>query len=156
MSNPIGRPSVFTQQIADEICLRMTEGESLRQVCESAHIPSRSAIMRWLMSEDEMFAHFKDQYSRARDALMDYWGDQIIEISDDTSHDTITKINKKGEEFEAENTEWINRSRLRVDSRKWLMSKLAAKKYGDKQQIEHSANESMTAVLQVVAKDKKE
>lgn len=156
MAGNVGRPSIFSKEICEEIFDRMANhGQSLRIICKDDHMPERTTITRWLWSGNPEHEEFCVQYARAREALMDFYGDEIIEISDDSSRDTIIKKGRYGDEYEAENTEWINRSRLRVDSRKWLMSKIAGKKYGDKQQIEHSANENMTAILQVVSKDKK-
>ena len=53
--------------------------------------------------------------------------EDILEIADDTSRDTIDTENG-----EKANSEWISRSRLRVDARKWMLSKMMPKKYGDK------------------------
>lgn len=58
--------------------------------------------------------------------------DDIIAISDDSSKDTITKTARDGSEYDAPDNEWIQRSRLMVDSRKWLASKICPKLYGEK------------------------
>lgn len=92
-------------------------------------MPSKSAILKWLTEHPE----FVDQYARAREAQADHFAEEILEIADDASNDWMER---KGEGDEsggwALNGEHIQRSRLRVDSRKWLMSKMAPKKYGDK------------------------
>ena len=69
---------------------------------------------------------------------MEAMSDEILAIADDSTNDAMTITRRDGSESEVADNEWINRSRLRVDTRKWLMSKLAPKKYGDKQQVEHS------------------
>jgi len=123
-----GRPSKFSQKIADEICLRMADGESLNQILKGDGMPSRSMVMRWLR-QDEMF---RDNYTRAREDLLEHWSDHIVDIADDGSNDFMDRTDKDGEVIgELVNHEHITRSRLRVDTRKWLMSKLAPKKYGD-------------------------
>jgi hypothetical protein len=124
----MGRPSGFTQKLADRICNRIADGESLRSICAGKDMPSRTSVFKWLAARKE----FADQYARAREAQADLLAEEIIEIADDTSRDTITKENSDGSEYEVANTEWINRSRLRVDARKWMASKLAPKKYGEK------------------------
>jgi hypothetical protein len=83
-------------------------------------------------------AEFRDQYARAREIQADYWAEEIIEIADDGTNDYIEKENKDGSTYEAVNSEHINRSRLRVDTRKWLMARQAPKKYGDRLTAEHS------------------
>lgn len=129
-----GRPTSFTQKIADMICERLSDGESLRTICLSDDMPNRSTVFRWLA--DESRKEFRDQYARAREAQADFLADEILEIADDASHDTLIKTNPDGSDArETANSEWINRSRLRVDARKWLASKLAPKKYGDKVEL---------------------
>jgi len=83
---------------------------------------------------------FLPKYAGAREAQAELMSAEIIEIADETCSDT--RIVKKGDlEIEVADNEWINRSRLRVDTRKWLMSKLAPKKYGDKIQQEVSGKD---------------
>lgn len=123
----IGRPSSFTQKMADRICARIADGESLRSICAGKDMPSRTSVFKWL-AEHRSFA---DQYARAREAQADTLADQILEIADDSTRDTIET--ESGPRADAE---WIARSRLRVDARKWLASKMAPKKYGEKIDID--------------------
>lgn len=85
---------------------------------------------------------------------MEHYADEILEIADDGQNDWMERESKNGEVFEVENHEVLNRSRLRVDARKWLMSKLAPKKYGDVQKLEHSGpgGEPLQAVMQIIKK----
>lgn len=85
---------------------------------------SLDSVHRWIKESDENY----EKYARAREQQADLLVDQIIEIADDTTHDTI--VNDKGEEFE--NREWVNRSKLRIEARKWKAAKLKPKVYGDK------------------------
>lgn len=126
---PAGRPSKFTEKLALTICWRMSEGESLRQICRDPQMPSASTVHKWVLQKPE----FAEQYARAREMLMEHWADEIIEIADDGSNDWMEKQNADGETIaEVVNHEHIQRSRVRIDTRKWLMSKLAPKRYGDK------------------------
>lgn len=90
-------------------------------------MPDKSTVMRWLAKYPE----FRDQYAGAREAQADYYAEEILEIADDGSNDWMER--KRGDEtIEVENHEVLNRSRLRVDTRKWLMARMSPKKYGDK------------------------
>lgn len=122
-AKPVGRPSKFTQVLADAICDRIAEGESLRAICIDSDMPNRSTVFLWLANSKD----FSDQYARAREAQADKYVEEIIEISDDGTNDTYTT--EKGEEV---NHDVIARSRLRVDARKWVAARLAPKKYGDR------------------------
>lgn len=130
----IGRPPmVLSDELRMTICLRTAEGESMRSICRDPEMPSRSRVQKELV-ENSAFA---DQYARARELLYACWADEILEISDDGTTDYITKVGRNGHEYEAVDQEHIQRSRLRVDSRKWLLSKLLPKTFGDKVQHDH-------------------
>jgi hypothetical protein len=129
-----GRPSSFTQKTADLICALLSEGQSLRRICESASMPSKQTVLKWLASPER--AEFLAQYARAREEQADFYAEEIIEISDETSHDT--KLDGDGNE--RQDTEWISRSKLRVNTRQWLMARMAPKKYGDKITTELKGN----------------
>lgn len=86
-------------------------------------MPARSSVMVWIFKNKE----FADMYAQAREQQADFYFEEILEISDNTGGDTY--IDEKGRErIDHEN---INRSRLRVDTRKWVIARLAPKKYGD-------------------------
>lgn len=133
----------FTQVIADAICERIADGESLRSICRDESMPAKSTVFKWLANVKD----FADQYARAREAQADTLADEILEIADETSHDTIV-TEKNGEQ---PNSEWITRSRLRVDARKWLASKMAPKKYGDK--ITHAGDPNSPVELVLKGSD---
>jgi hypothetical protein len=122
------RPSDYAPEVTAQICERMGLGESLREICRDETMPDKSTVMRWLAR----YSEFRDQYACARDTQADYYAEEILEIADDGSNDWMERKNKDGSTYEVENHEVLNRSRLRVDTRKWLMARMAPKKYGDK------------------------
>jgi hypothetical protein len=109
-----GRPSDFTPAIADAICGRLAEGESLRAICADEAMPAQGAVFRWLGAHEA----FRGQYARAREAQADAYADAVVQIADEATNAAI--------------------ARLQVDARKWAASKLAPKKYGDKVVQEHT------------------
>lgn len=139
----IGRPSSFTAALAETICSRLSAGESLRAICRDEHMPSQSMVFRWLESNEP----FREQYVRAREAQADTLVDEILEISDDGSNDWMVREGKDGESLGWQiNGEHVQRSRLRVDSRKWFASKVAPKKYGDKLELAGDRDNPLTVV----------
>jgi hypothetical protein len=131
----MGRPTKFSQSLADTICRRLADGESLRGICEDEIIPSKTTIMRWLA--DEQYVAFRDQYARAREAQADALVEECLEIADDGTNDWMERRSEaeKGAGISngwVLNGEHVQRSRLRVDTRKWWAARLAPKKYGDK------------------------
>ena len=125
-TNKPGRPSSFDQKTADLICARLADGESLRSVCRDESMPHVSTVLRWIA--DDKHKQFREQYAHAREAGLEQMADEILEIADETSRDT--SYNRNGDEIA--NNEWIQRSKLRVDARKWILSKQLPKKYGDR------------------------
>jgi hypothetical protein len=105
-----GNEPVYTPELAEEICSRLASGESLIQICQAAHMPSDTAVRFWAIDDRDGFA---SRYAQAREALMDHWAEEIVVIADDQTAEP-------------------NDRRVRVDTRKWLMSKLAYRRYGDK------------------------
>lgn len=124
-----GRPSGYTEEIADEICERLANGESLRAICAGEGKPSQSMVFRWLQANEG----FRERYARAREAQADVLADESIDIADDATNDwmEINAADERGEKYRL-NGEHVQRSRLRIDTRKWFASKLAPKKYGEK------------------------
>jgi hypothetical protein len=120
-----GRPTKHSAGLASHICALLAEGKSLREICRDENMPAESTVRLWVVDDRDGFSA---QYARAREAQADYWAEQIVEIADDGSNDTYT--DKDGNE--RTDQEVIARSRLRVDTRKWLMARMAPKRYGDK------------------------
>jgi hypothetical protein len=124
--HPGGRPSKYSIELAHEICkVIASSSESLQRMCnERDHWPDRPTIFTWLNKHEE----FRNMYTKAKQDQVSAYVDDIVEISDHAASDTI--LDSKGNEIE--NREWVNRSRLRVDTRKWLASKLVPRLYGDR------------------------
>ncbi len=123
-----GRPSLYTEALAAKFCRRLTEGETLRAICRDPVMPDKATILRWLA--DKKKAEFRDQYAHAREMQADALFDEALEIGDDASGDWM--VDKDGKK--TLDHEHVQRSRLRVDTRKWAAGKLAPKRYGDKLQ----------------------
>jgi len=136
------RPSSFSQYLADELCDKLAAGQSLKAICANdAGLPSERSIYRWLA--DEANEAFRQQYARAREAQADAIFEEILEIADDGSNDWMSNNEPEDPGYRL-NGEHVQRSRLRVDARKWMAGKLAPKKYGDKLIAEHSGDVSVT------------
>lgn len=115
---------MYTQEIADRICAELEEGRSLRSICEAEGMPSEALVRKWAANDTE---GFYAQYARAREIGYEKMAEEIIEISDDGSRDYMKVGDRDVPDYDH-----IQRSKLRVDTRKWLLSKMLPKKYGDK------------------------
>lgn len=123
-------PVFITPDIRDEILERLSQGESLRSVCRGDTMPDEAAV-RKLALKDEIFG---PQYTHARELGYLAMADEMLEISDDGSNDWMLRVDPKNPGYDL-NGEHIQRSRQRVDTRKWLLSKCLPKIYGDKVEL---------------------
>jgi hypothetical protein len=128
----VGRPSIFSQAIADKICHRMAEGKSLRRICRDPRMPSRSVVHQWLKTNQK----FREDYEWARRMLLDGLADDIIDIADDATHDFVEREGPNGERVVVVDLERIKRDRFRVGQRKWALSKLLPRKYGRSSELD--------------------
>ena len=128
-----GRPSMFSVALAELICFRLADGESLREICQRQDMPASRAVYQWLARGEREphtdYGNFLMMYSRAREFQQDKFAEEMLEIADDARNDYIEKFRQNGERYFAFDAENVQRSRLRIDARKWLMSKLSPKKY---------------------------
>jgi hypothetical protein len=108
-------------------------GESLTSICKVKKYPSKPAVLRWLIRYDD----FRTQYTQARELQQEIFLDEIVDIADDVDNDWV-RSEGRDDQF---NHEHVNRSRLRIDTRKWVMERMAPKKYSVKQQIDHLSSD---------------
>jgi hypothetical protein len=128
-----GRPTLYSDEIGTLICERLAAGETLRTICWDETLPSESTVRRWALDE----AHpFSAQYARARIIGYHTMADEVLDVADDGRNDWVERRKEDGSTYVALNGENIQRSRLRVDTRKWLLSKALPKIYGDKTIVE--------------------
>lgn len=139
MPKKTGRPTKYTQELGDEICERLSMGVSLRSVCNADDMPHVRTVFRWLR-KDEEFCH---QYTRAKQESADSLVDEMLDISDDARNDWMERRGENSEGYEL-NGEHVQRTRLRIETRKWLASKLKPKKYGDRVTNVHEGTLSLS------------
>ena len=122
-----GRPSSYTEQMANLICIRLAEGESLNKICKEDGMPDKATVFRWLGAE----ASFCDKYARARELQAETQFDELIDIVDQPPELSYV-TDKNGElveiKFDSSYVAWM---KLRVDTRKWTAARMAPKKYGE-------------------------
>jgi hypothetical protein len=116
----IGRPSSYSTEMADAICKKVSQGQALLHVCEEDGFPSPSTVFRWLNEREE----FRNKYARAREIQIERMALDALRIADDPNEDPQSR-------------------RVRVDTRKWILSKWAPKKYGDKLEVEQTGEQTI-------------
>lgn len=123
----VGAPTTFTQHIANVICMRIAEGESLREIVKTEGMPDRTTVYDWLLRHED-FAH---QYTRAREEQADTLADEILAIADEDPEVDYIR-DKHGNVIDIKiDSGYVAYQRQRIDSRKWIAMKLKPKKYAD-------------------------
>jgi len=113
--NKGGRPAIYTDELADEICRRIAEGQSLRRILFDDHMPCKDTVRKWLNENGGFLA----KYARAREDQAEALFDEALDIA--REHEDPAK------------------ARVVIDTFKWAAGKLKPKKYGDK--IEHTVQQ---------------
>lgn len=114
----VGRPSSYSTEMVDAICAKVAAGQALLHVCEEEGFPSPPTVFRWLNEREE----FRNKYARAREIQIERMALDALAIADDPNEDAQSR-------------------RVRVDTRKWILSKWAPKKYGDKLEVEQTGEQ---------------
>ena len=121
---------MVSQKQRDMVLASLAQGKTLRQSCREADVSEPTSILD-IVRSDEVYA---THYARAREQGYQLMADDILDIADDSQHDKyVDKDGKTKTDQEA-----VNRSRLMVDSRKWLLAKALPKVYGDRLDLTHS------------------
>lgn len=124
----------YTPEIGDKICAEIADGKSVRRVCELEGMPHRTTVFRWLRE----FPEFQKQYTLATEARADAFVEETIDIADDGSNDWMDANEPDNPGYKL-NGEHIQRSKLRIDTRKWNAARMKPKKYGDKVDLTHAS-----------------
>jgi hypothetical protein len=132
----MGRPSVYSEEVANDICIRIALGESLRRICMEDKMPAQSSVYEWLLR----YADFSEKYARARELQAETQFDELTDIVDQHP-DLAHVIDKNGElvevKFDSSYVQWM---KLRVDTRKWTAARMAPKKYAEYKQPEEKVD----------------
>lgn len=120
----VGRPTKYTQELADKICEQLALGKSMRTVVkENNDIPAMSTIFLWLRKHKD----FSEQYEKAKQEASDALVDEMQAIADNE----VVMITREDGSIVPDSGS-VQHARLRIDTRKWIASKLKPKKYGDR------------------------
>lgn len=120
--------STYSKQVADIICIRLSEGESLKEIVKAEGMPDRATVYRWLLEQPV----FCDMYTRAREEQADTLADEIIAIADESPEINEIK-DKEGNVLDIKiDSGYVAYQKQRIEARKWTAMKLKPRKYGDK------------------------
>ena len=125
----MGRPSLYSEEIATRICTEIALGKSLVRICEADDMPSRTTVFQWLDNN----AEFQDRYTRARMAQADTYADEIVDLAD------------KAED--------ANLARLQIDARKWTAAKLRPSRYSERFLNEHTGKDGAPITVKQITAD---
>ena len=146
----MGAPTTFDKHMARLICLRIAEGESLREIVKSEGMPERATIYDWLLKRPD----FSDNYTRAREEQADTLADEIIAIADEQPEIIPVLDKRTGELIEHKlDNAFLQWQKNRIDARKWTAMKLKPKKYGERVALAGDADSPIKVEAEVQAEN---
>lgn len=137
---------MFTQEKADAICARLAQGESLNSICKDEDMPAESTVRAWALDDVGGFAA---KYARAREIGYEVHADKIIDLADQCRIGVKRTTKASGEVEEVEG-DMVERSRLQIDARKWMLAKMLPKRYGDKLDLNHGGEIGFKRIERVI------
>lgn|SRR5574343_1154267 len=108
----------YKPEIAERICNELMAGKSLHAICQAEDMPAESTVWQWVQEDRDAFA---GKYARARAIQAERFADELIQLADKASDSETAQV-----------------QRLKIDTRKWVISKILPKKYGDKVEVEQT------------------
>lgn len=129
--NPVGRPSTYNEDIADRICEQMAAGWSLVKICQQEGFPSTTAVFNWQMKNPE----FREKYDEAQRKRTEFLSEQLWDIADETTGD-------------------VQRDKLRVDTRKWVLARMNPKRWGDRVETNHTGSVEIQQIKRTIVDTK--
>ena len=142
VAKPVGRPSLYTPKLAQEICERLCTGEPLAQICRDAHMPERTAVYRWMDAQEG----FAQRIAHARMLGYDAIADDALTISNTPMVGVEITIDDTGATTE-KRVDMLGHRKLQIETRLKLLAKWDPKRYGDLQKVEHSGTVDVAATL---------
>lgn len=142
----MGKPTIFNQDLADEICRRIIGGETLKAICDEAGMPHNATVQNWRHKN----LAFNDQYASAREMQAETIFDEILEIADNTEIGTRTVISD--DETKTYEGDMVEHRKLRIQARQWMLPRLS-KKMTDKAQLDHTSSDGSMSPMSDEAKD---
>ena len=149
----LGRPLAYSDAIAEEICNRIADGESLNSICKDDHMPNIREVTRWV--ENEALG-FGPKYAHARRAQLFRMADELKDIADDGTNDYVERETRSGAVVMALDREHVQRSDLRIKTRQWILARMMPERFGDRlahQMLDEHGKPAKASGVVVIVKD---
>lgn len=135
--------SEYTQDVATSFCELISNGMSMRSACKEPGMPAPKTIYQWLRDNPE----FNKQYELAAEERAEAMREDILDIADDGTNDYMERRLRNGTTKDVLNGEAIQRSKLRVETRQWMMARMKPRKYGEKLDMTTNGKDLPTPIL---------
>lgn len=124
----MGRPTIYSEELITEFLYRIAKGRSVASVCTDDDMPHRATIYEWLAQNPD----FSDRYARASEQRADHYFDEMLDIADRALPEEVQK------------------AKLQIDTRKWVLARMNPKKYSDKHQEEDRNTQAVDLMAQLM------
>ena len=131
----IKRAVQFNEKVAEKLLIDISNGKSVRRICENPPMPTRRTFYIWIQENED----FRKRYAEAKELCAENLAEEIIEIADDANNDFLVQDSEYGQRFVSNNAK-LERAKIRIDARKWMAAKLLPKKYGNAKSVDLTTN----------------
>ena len=142
-----GRPTTRTEEIIADICKGLEAGLTLRNICSDQAFPNRATVVAWSNSDPELKQRIADARARGCNAL----AEECMDIADDSSNDYVDREVSQGRMTRVLDSEHVQRSKLRIDTRLKLAAVWDPKNYGPKLAVDGKVDIGLEALVLAVA-----
>jgi hypothetical protein len=144
-----GGPVPYSAELSDRVLGELMEGRTLVDACDDPGMPSKGTVLLWVRRDRDGFAA---RYREAREIGGQIMVDELITIGDDSRHDQVRRRTEGGEAALVVDHENINRSRLRCENRRWILSKALPRIYGERLEVsaKHEAGDGWAELLKAL------
>jgi hypothetical protein len=139
----MGRKSKYSEAIAQEICDRIAEGETLSSICKDKHMPDTSTVWRWRKENNE----FSQCFARAREIGFDAIADEALRIADTPEIGEVVEYDEAGKVVKRRTEDMLQHRKLQCWMRLQLLSKWDPKRYGDRTAVDHGVQDDLAEKL---------
>lgn len=132
----------YSKALADKILRRLAMGETLSSICKPKDMPDKSRVIEWALGfhKKAKAENFPQRYARAREVGYLGLADEIQDIADDGRNDWMEEHGKNATGYKFKG-EAVQRSKLRVEARKWILCKMLPKIYGDRIEVDNKSSD---------------
>lgn len=147
------RPTIFTEEMANTVLMRMREGETLKAICMDSEMPTTHTVWEWTQGGLGAPSEWQRVYARARLDQADGYAADILTIADHVDDNALASANQAVADLDDDSTATEKRraffyakkrsveaAKLQISTRQWTAARMHPSRWGDSVTLNHTTN----------------